>query len=121
MKKRLISVSLALMFELAINAPAIAGFDEGVDAHQAGNFATALREFRPLAKNGEPASQFSLGVMYANGQGVAQDYKEAVNWYRKAAEQGDERAQYNLGVMYAIGQGVAPPCQYDLRHLPLGN
>jgi TPR repeat protein len=59
--------------------------------------------------------------MYANGQGVAQDYKEAVNWYRKAAEQGDERAQYNLGVMYAIGQGVAPPCQYDLRHLPLGN
>ena len=41
-----------------------------------------------------------------NGQGVAQDYKEAVKRYRKAAEQGDANAQFNLGLMYAQGQGV---------------
>ena len=44
--------------------------------------------------------------MYANGQGVPQDYAEAVKWYRKAAEQGDATAQSNLGVMYEKGQGV---------------
>jgi S1-C subfamily serine protease len=44
--------------------------------------------------------------MYANGQGVPQDHREAVNWYRKAAEQGHASAQLNLGVMYDNGQGV---------------
>jgi hypothetical protein len=44
--------------------------------------------------------------MYEKGQGVAQDYSEALGWYRKAAEQGNAIAQYNLGVMYANGQGV---------------
>jgi TPR repeat protein len=44
--------------------------------------------------------------MYAKGQGVPQDYKEAVRWFRLAAEQGDAGAQYNLGWMYAKGQGV---------------
>ena len=39
--------------------------------------------------------------MYKKGQGVAQDYKEAVRWYTKAAEQGDEDAQYRLGSFYS--------------------
>ncbi len=45
--------------------------------------------------------------MYAKGQGVPQDYTEAVKWYRLAVEQGDAVAQANLGLMYAKGQGVA--------------
>jgi uncharacterized protein len=45
--------------------------------------------------------------MYANGQGVAQDYAQAVAWYRKAADQGDADAQFNLGEMYRNGQSVA--------------
>ena len=49
---------------------------------------------------------FSLGLMYKNGQGVPQDYQEAVKWYRLSAEQGVREAQYNLGVMYYQGQGV---------------
>jgi TPR repeat protein len=44
--------------------------------------------------------------MYNRGQGVPQDYSEAVKWYRLAAEQGDVKAQNNLGVMYANGKGV---------------
>ena len=53
--------------------------------------------------------------MYANGQGVPQDYAEAVKWYRKAAEQGDAVAQYNLGVMYKKGDGV--PQDYVQAHV----
>jgi len=44
--------------------------------------------------------------MYYNGQGVPQDYVQAVKWYRLAAEQGVANAQVNLGVMYVNGQGV---------------
>ena len=44
--------------------------------------------------------------MYANGQGVPQDYKEAGKWALLAAEQGDSDAQCNLGLMYYEGQGV---------------
>ena len=31
--------------------------------------------------------------MYANGDGVPQDYAEAVKWYRKAADQGQAAAK----------------------------
>ena len=51
-------------------------------------------------------AQFSLGVMYSNGEGVPQDYAEAVRWYRLAADQGDARAQLNLGVKYRNGEGT---------------
>ena len=50
--------------------------------------------------------QFNLGNMYYNGQGVEQDYKQAVYWWQKSAEQGFATAQYNLGFMYAKGQGL---------------
>jgi TPR repeat protein len=33
------------------------------------------------------AAQYVLGVTYANGQGVIQDFQQAVDWYRKSAEQ----------------------------------
>jgi TPR repeat protein len=52
-------------------------------------------------------AQFNLGVMYADGYGVAKDEAEAVNWYRKAAVQGVAEAQFNLGAMYTYGLGVA--------------
>lgn len=51
-------------------------------------------------------AQVKLGVMYLTGEGVSQDYVEAVKWFRLAAAQGNVIAQYNLGVSYAYGQGV---------------
>ena len=47
-----------------------------------------------------------MGWCYEKGQGVPQDYAEAVKWYRKAAEQGYADAQYNLGSCYYNGKGV---------------
>ena len=44
--------------------------------------------------------------MYAKGDGVPQDYGEAVKWYRRAADQGEARAQIFLGQMYVTGKGV---------------
>ncbi len=83
-----------------------ADFYKGLAAYDSGDFATALREWRPLAEQGDARAQFNLGVMYKNGQGVPQDYKTAVKWYRLAAEQGNASAQSNLGTMYGNGTGV---------------
>ena len=81
-------------------------FQKGFSAYQSGDYATALREWTPLAKQGDAFAQYNLGVMYGDGQGVPQDYKTAVKWYILAAVQGYAKAQYNLGVMYDKGRGV---------------
>ena len=65
-----------------------------------------FEETKARAEQGNATAQFSLGVMYANGDGVPENDAEAVRWYRLAAEQGDASAQYNLGYMYANGEGV---------------
>jgi hypothetical protein len=44
--------------------------------------------------------------MYAQGQGVGQDYQEAARWFRRAAAQGESYAQNSLGYLYAEGLGV---------------
>ncbi len=82
------------------------GINAGVAAYKYGAYATALREWRPLAEQGNAKAQYNLGLMYRKGQGVPQDDAEAVGWWCKAAEQGDAAAQNNLGVMYKMGLGV---------------
>ena len=83
-----------------------ADFQKGLTAYQSGDHATALREWEPLAEQGNADAQYNLGVMYEKGNGVLQDYKTAMKWYRLAAKQGYARAQSNLGYMYVKGQGV---------------
>ena len=83
-----------------------ADFQKGVAAYKSGDYATALREWTPLAKQGDADAQFNLGQMYDKGQGVPQDYKTAVKWWKLSAEQGDASAQHSLGVMYDKGKGV---------------
>jgi uncharacterized protein len=79
---------------------------KGLSAYNRGDYATALREWEPLAKQGNAGAQYNLGLMYRMGTGVIQDYKTAVKWYRLAAKQGLALAQYNLGWMYYKGRGV---------------
>ena len=78
------------------------GLNQAVWADDASDFRQTLQ----LAEQGNAEAQFSLGLMYDNGQGVRQDYAEAFRWYRKAAEQGLVQAQTDLGNGYAQGQGV---------------
>ena len=70
---------------LGLTAPAWAGFAEGLAAFDRGDYATALREFRPLAEQGTAEAQYNLGVMYGNGLGVPQDDAQAHMWYDLAA------------------------------------
>ena len=83
-----------------------ADYNKGFTAYKNGDYATALREWTPLAEQGNVSAQYNLGVMYYYGRGVRRDLKAGEKWYRLAAEQGDAYAQSNLGVMYENGQGV---------------
>jgi TPR repeat protein len=53
------------------------------------------------------AAQSALGTKYLRGEGVRQDYSEAIRWYRKAADQGYTKGEFNLGYVYARGYGVS--------------
>ncbi len=77
--------ALCIGFTLGLTAPAWAGFDEGVAAYHRGNYAAALRQWRPLAKQGNAKAQYNLGIMYDKGRGVRQDYAQAHMWYNLAA------------------------------------
>ena len=65
-----------------------------------------VTELRRAAEQGTAAAQFNLGGLYYDGEGVPQDYGEAVRWYRLAADQGYAAAQHLLAAMYAYGHGV---------------
>jgi uncharacterized protein len=65
-----------------------------------------LMWFRKAAEQGQSDAQVMLGNMYFAGQGIPQDYVQALMWVRKAAEQGQSDAQVMLGSMYENGRGV---------------
>ena len=60
-------------------------YEKGAAAYEIGDYATALREWTPLAEQGDAASQYNLGVMYRKALGVPKNNKTAVKWYRLAA------------------------------------
>ncbi|MBH0197608.1 MAG: sel1 repeat family protein [Nitrospira sp.] len=89
-------MTLARTFILVLSliglvVPAWADFQAGRDAAKRGDYTTALREFRSQAKLGDAKAQWSLGMMYANGQGEPQDYVQAHMWFSLAAANGVKR------------------------------
>ena len=71
----------------------------GNRAYLSGNYAMALRYFRPLAKKGHNKAQKTIGWMYATGRGLPQDYVKAFAWLSVAVENGDRTAGRNLDTM----------------------
>ena len=67
---------------------------------------TTVAETRARAEQGDAEAAYMLGRMYAKGEGVPQDYAQAVVWFRKAAGQGNAKGQNALGAMYESGLGV---------------
>ena len=104
MNRIISSAAFALMLLLlptmasAQNSKSRAGFV----AAGAGDYATAQREWRLAAEQGDAWAQFKLGQMYDIGSGVPQDSSEAVKWYLLSAEQGNASAQSSLGLMYSM-------------------
>ena len=85
-----IFLALALTF-----APVYADdFQDGLDAYDRGDYKTALEKFKPLAEQGNANAQYSLGVMFGNGNGVPQNNVQAHMWFNIAG--GDEEKMVGM-------------------------
>ena len=57
-----------------------------------GDYATEFENNLPAALNGDIESQIFIALLYANGEGVHQDYDKALEWICKATRNGDLEA-----------------------------
>ena len=102
-----------------LTVPAWADFQAGMTAYDREDYATALREWQPLAEQGDALAQYQVGMLYRKGRGVPQDDVQARKWYGKAAAQGQTKAQFSLGTLYFNGEGGPKDYQQALRWLRL--
>ena len=67
------------------------------------------------AKNGDADAELQLGKLYANGEGVIVNDREAARWFAKAAHNGNSEAQYRYAVALLEGRGVVQDYQAALK------
>jgi hypothetical protein len=105
-----IPVKAAALF-LALCLPALADFAAGLQAIKNGDYATPIKEFLPLAEQGNAFAQFNLAAMYIEGHGVLRDYAEAVRWTAKPPNR-DTRALSSTSASRMIAakecRGITP-------------
>jgi len=89
-----------------------ADFQKGLTAHDNGDYATALREWKPLAEQSGASTQYNLRVIYQREPRVLRFGETALKLFTLAAEQGYADAQSNLGLMYYEGTGVIQDTVY---------
>ena len=60
------------------------------------DYSKTIEYFTNAAKQGDSEAQNLLGVCYANGEGVTQDFGKARFWLNKAASQGNRSAKKKI-------------------------
>jgi hypothetical protein len=58
------------------------------------------------ANAGDSTAQYEMGLQYADGEDLPQNYEDAMAWFAKAAGNGNDKAQWKLGLGYMKGIGV---------------
>lgn len=88
---------------------AAAEIETARDFMEEGNFGAAMEELLPAARSGNAEAEELIGVMYAMGLGVEQDYERAFEWYLRSSLKGHPGAQSGLGWYYELGLGIPEP------------
>ena len=99
MKTKLIFL-LSLTF-LFLFSGSVYGDDlqDGLEAVQRQDYKTAYKLWLPLAEQGNASAQVNLGVFYATGQGVPQDYVLAHMWFNLSGSNGYKDAVTNRNIV----------------------
>ena len=99
---------LLIVLLLGLNGQLLAAspLSDGLSAYQAGNYSAAYDKLLPLAKQGEATAAYYVGMMYTDGQGVAQNSANGVRWLERAVELHHREAAIMLGKIYMSGLGV---------------
>lgn len=108
-------ITLLLGLTGCTQASTESAFAEGMQAMAEGNYAEAYCRWKPLADYGHAESQYNLGWLYANGNGMHVSIHEAHRWWRAAADQGYADAQFSIGLSYTNGEGVEQDIQEATR------
>tara|TARA_R110002012_G_scaffold280101_2_gene468541 strand:- start:263 stop:1024 length:762 start_codon:yes stop_codon:yes gene_type:complete len=81
-----------------------ADLDKGLQAFKEGNYKAALKEFSPLAHEGNVEAQFQLGRLYSNDDDmVLRDYAKSRKWYLLAAKAGSSNSAFMVAASYSEG------------------
>ena len=80
-----------------------------------------FRDLLKAAERGDIAAQIHLGQKYERGEGVRQDYAEAIRWYRKSADQGFPLAQELVGETEDLVDNFAEAAKWYLRAADQGD
>ncbi|MGY8788744.1 MAG: tetratricopeptide repeat protein [Pseudomonadales bacterium] len=83
-----------------------AELEEARDLMEEGKFIEARTALWPAARSGNAEAEELIGVMYAMGLGVEQDYERAFEWYLRSAMKGHPGAQSGVGWYYEVGLGM---------------
>ncbi len=89
--------------------PLLADLEDARDLMEAGRFEEAREALWPAARSGNAEAEELIGVMYALGLGVEQDYVRAFDWYLRSAMKGHPGAQSGVGWYYEVGLGMPSP------------
>jgi TPR repeat protein len=118
-------LSIVALLRLCPSPPGAEWFAKAKLELDARNYAQALRPLQKAAEAGNSDAMNNLGLLYQNGEGVAQDYAQARQWFQKAADAGNAWGMYNVGEMYEKGQGVvqddARACEWYQKAAEAGN
>ena len=98
-----------LTFFILFMSPASAEIEEARDLMEAGQYVEARDALWPAARSGNADAEELIGVMYALGLGVEQDYIRAFEWYLRSAMKGHPGAQSGVGWYYEVGLGMPAP------------
>jgi TPR repeat protein len=79
------------------------------DLMETDQYTAALEALSPLARSGNADAEELIGVLYAMGLGVEQDYQRAFEWYLRASLKGHPGAQSGIGWYYEVGLGMPAP------------
>jgi hypothetical protein len=77
---------LALFLAAMAPSPVRADYRSAVSAFEKENYELAHRQFQALARGGDAAAQYHLGLMFKDGLGVRKDLVAALGWFFCAAE-----------------------------------
>lgn len=111
-KNTLPAVCAAALLVLGVTVGATAAradIEEARDLMEAGRFKDAYVAMWPAARSGNADAEELIGVMYALGLGVEQDYVRAFEWYLRSAMKGHPGAQSGVGWYYETGLGLPAP------------
>lgn len=114
------AAALCLLAIAAMPAVTLADdYNEALTAMANGEYRSAYRDFKRLARNDHTRAQYQLGMLFLFGKGVDQDVEQGIDWLTRAAENGSYLAANELGQIYISGRGVSPNEQEAMKWLEL--